>query len=40
MHTINRRKLMASGAIGAAAVTLATVPAIASVGEDAELRKL
>src|SRR5689334_14059779 len=40
MQTIDRRKLMVGGAIGAAGVTLAAVPALAGAGEDAELLRL
>jgi hypothetical protein len=40
MHTIDRRKLMVGGAIGATAVSLSAVPALASAGEDAELLRL
>jgi len=40
MHKIDRRKLMVSGAIGAAALTVAAVPAVATVGADAELKRL
>jgi hypothetical protein len=40
MHTMDRRKLMVGGAIGAAGVTLAAMPALAAFAEDAQTREL